>query len=267
MFTPQNFSGNQALTQMFLSRQDEHVSFISPCLHFQVVQGFKRRYFHHDFTFSATKLLLQPNGVQWNIYTYMGCTWIPQPVLLKYRNPHLHIWFFFFFFFSLYTTSSEFSCVALLDEVSHLEALPEAASLQGAPIRSSREESTSAVVPDKSSLSRWLLPPSSFLQTVISLRASGIILALSDAAAPPFVGQRHIANWKIVKLQWRQYYTQRLLQKLISLFIEEIIVLKVLLSWSVPILHSKLYGTNFFQWVVGLWNDFNLIKMVKQWRQ
>lgn len=129
--------------------------------------------------------------------------------------------------------------MALLDEVSHLEALLEAGSLQGAPIRSSREESTSAVFPDKSSLSCWLLPPFSLLQTsYITACKWHRVVSLSDTAAPPFVGQRHLANWKFVKLQWG-HHPPRQLQPFIShkpwLFIEEILVLKVLLSWSVPI--------------------------------
>lgn len=172
MFTPQNFSGNQALTQMFLSRQDEHVSFISPCLHFQVVQGFKRQYSNHDFASSATMLLLQPNGVQWNIYTYMSCTRIPQPVLLKYRNLHLHIWCFFFHYIQLQTSSHVWPFWMKWVTLKHCQRLEACRELPlGAAVRNQHQPSslTKAAFPADFSL----LPPYSALRYLCLQVTSG----------------------------------------------------------------------------------------------
>lgn len=73
-----SFRQNRAPSQMFLSRQDEHVSFISPRLHFQVVRGFRRQTFGAMIFFFPPQLLHSCCSQMAFFETFIRrCTWNP----------------------------------------------------------------------------------------------------------------------------------------------------------------------------------------------
>lgn len=79
------FRQNRAPSQMFPSRQDELVSFISPRLHFQVVRGFRRQTFGATifffFFFFCLLSFRAPAAAKWPPlkHLYAGVHEIPQP--------------------------------------------------------------------------------------------------------------------------------------------------------------------------------------------
>lgn len=150
---------------MFVSGQDEHVSFFSHVRIFQVVQGFKQQ----PFASSATRLLPPPRGVLWNIYT--KCTWNPHTLLLEYGDLH-RCNVRLLCAFLLFTSLSRSSYMVLQDKLSHLVALLEARSLQGlllgAAVRNPHQPSP---LTKTASPADFRPPPSSFC-TEISLHAS-----------------------------------------------------------------------------------------------